>query len=121
MVKSAKRCIKTVGKSCLTYDELLTVVTEVEAVLNSRPISYVLMDDLEEPLTPSHLLTGFHVLSLPDPPIVEDPDYNESPKALTRRMRHFLITLEILEEMEGRISAGVESSIEFRIQTRTEQ
>lgn len=95
MIKSAKRCIKkTVGKSSLTYDELLTVITEVEAVLNSRPISYVSMDDLEEPLTPSHLLTGFRVLSLPDPPITEDPDYNESPNALTRRMRHFLITLE---------------------------
>lgn len=95
MVKSAKRCIKkTVGRSSLNYDELLTVVTEVEAVLNSRPISYVSMDDLEEPLTPSHLLTGFRVLSLPDPTISEDPEYNESPNELTRRMRHFLKTLE---------------------------
>lgn len=29
------------------YDELLTVVTEVEVILNSRPISYVSTEDIE--------------------------------------------------------------------------
>ena len=56
MIKSTKRCLrKTIGQASLTYDELLTVVIEVEAVLNSRPLSYILADDLDEPLTPSHL------------------------------------------------------------------
>ena len=37
MVKSAKCCLKkAVGKNCLTYDELLTLVIKVEAILNSR-------------------------------------------------------------------------------------
>ena len=40
------------------------------------------MDDLEEPLTPSHLLLGYRALSLPDPPLLDDPDYGESVKAL---------------------------------------
>ena len=36
MIKSAKRCLKkSVGRVSLTYDELLTLVTEIEAVLNS--------------------------------------------------------------------------------------
>ena len=34
------------------------VVTEVEAIVNSRPLSYILSDDLEKPLTPLHFLTG---------------------------------------------------------------
>ena len=49
-----------------SFDELLTAVTEVEAIFNSRPLSYVTSDDIDEPLTPSHLLIGQRVLSLPD-------------------------------------------------------
>lgn len=67
MIQSAKRCLmKTVGGARLTYDELLTAVTEVEQILNSRPL-YISSKDREEPLTPSHLITGFRTLNLPDP------------------------------------------------------
>lgn len=71
-------------------------MTEIEAVLNSRPLSYVSMDDLEEPLTPSHLLSGYRVLSLPDPSLHDDPDpnYGESAQDLSRRMKHLMKTLE---------------------------
>ena len=67
MIQSMKRCLKkTIGKAKLTHDELSTALTEVEAILNSRPLSYISSDDLDEPLTPSHLLTGRRILSLPD-------------------------------------------------------
>ena len=46
------------GKSKLTYEELLTVIAEVEGVLNSRPLCYVYEDSVEEVLTPSHLMIG---------------------------------------------------------------
>ena len=45
-----------IGQAVFSYDELLTAVTEVEAITNSQPISYISSNDLEEPLTPSHLL-----------------------------------------------------------------
>lgn len=49
MIKSAKRCMrKSIGRNSLTYDELLTLVTEVEAVLNSRPLTYVSSEELDE-------------------------------------------------------------------------
>ena len=87
MIRSAKRCLrKAIGRSCLTYDELLTLVIEVEAVLNSRPLGYVSSEDTEEPLTPSHLLVGYRVMSLPDTSVPDDPDY--TPEALTHRMKH---------------------------------
>jgi len=67
LVRTTKRCLrKTIGQARLTYDELSTVLVEVEAVINSRPLSYVTADDFEEPLTPSHLLIGRRILSLPD-------------------------------------------------------
>ena len=67
MVRMTKRCLKKmVGRARLTYEELNTVVIEVEAVINSRPLSYVTADDLDQPLTPAHLLTGRRLLSLPD-------------------------------------------------------
>ena len=59
LVRSVKRCLKkTIGGATLTYEELLTVVVEVEMILNCRPLSYVSGEDTEEPLTPSHLLCG---------------------------------------------------------------
>ena len=59
LIKSTKRCLKqTIGQAKLSFDELLTVTTEIEMVVNSRPLSYVSMEDLEEPLMPSHLLIG---------------------------------------------------------------
>ena len=59
LIGSMKRCLrKVIGQAKLTYDELLTAVVEAEAVINSRPLTYVSTDDLDEPLTPAHLLTG---------------------------------------------------------------
>ena len=87
LIKSAKRCLrKTLVRASLTYDELILVV-ETEAVLNSRPLSYISSDDLEEPLTPSHLLIGYRVLSLPDPSKDIDPNYQESASSFTCRMK----------------------------------
>ena len=92
LVRSTKRCLrKIVGQAKLTYDELLTAIVEVEAVLNSRPISYVSTDDIEEPLTPSHLLTGRRILSLPDHlcrSSEDDQDCNPGPEVLTKCAKH---------------------------------
>ena len=41
-------------------------MVEIEAVINSRPFLYVSAMDVEEPLTPSHLLIGRRILTLPD-------------------------------------------------------
>ena len=86
LVKLTLYLKKTLGRTSLTYDELITTITEVESVLNSRPLTYINADDLEEPLTPSHFMYGYRLLSLPDPTNTdkEDPDYDQSTEAFTK-------------------------------------
>ncbi|XP_050397872.1 uncharacterized protein LOC130014246 [Patella vulgata] len=65
MVRSTKRCLKkALGNAHLSYEELLTLLVDIEGVLNSRPLTY-LSDDCIEPLTPSHLVLGRRILSEP--------------------------------------------------------
>ncbi|XP_065182497.1 uncharacterized protein LOC135813325 [Sycon ciliatum] len=92
LIKSVKRCVKKVLRSAqITADELLTLLADVEAILNSRPLTHVSTEDVREPLTPSHLLCGRRVLSLPDM-VADDPD--EVPVSrryayLQELLRHF--------------------------------
>ena len=59
MIKSALR--KILWKSKLTYEEVETILTEIEGVLNCRPLCYVDDSDLAEPITPSHLMYGRNI------------------------------------------------------------
>lgn len=88
LIRCVKRCPKKILKNAqLTYEELLAVVVEVECVLNSRPLTFVSSGDTEEPLTPSHLVTGRRVLSMPDDIAVAEEEVSEI-KLLTRRQRY---------------------------------
>ena len=90
-MRSVKRGLKkTVGDATLTYAEILTVVVEVEMILDCRPLSYVSGEDTEEPLTLSHLLCGRRQMSLPDSNTSDTPDYDidVQPQDLSRRMQH---------------------------------
>ena len=45
---------------------MLTVLSEVEGILNSRPLTYLDSENFEEPLTPSHLFLGKRLLREPE-------------------------------------------------------
>ena len=55
------------GKTKLTFEEAATVLAQVEACLNSRPLSPMPCDDDgKEAVTPGHFLIGRALTSLPD-------------------------------------------------------
>jgi transposase InsO family protein len=76
---------KVLGRSSVTLETLQTIVTEIEAILNDRPITYVSSElNDPEPLTPAHLLYGRKMTSLIQNDVVfEDIDLSRS--ALLKR------------------------------------
>lgn len=68
-VKSTKFHLKRViGDSTLTYEEMATLLAQIEGCLNSRPISVVNTTDpgAPIPLTPAHFLIGEPIVHAPD-------------------------------------------------------
>ena len=60
LVGTVKRSLKVIiGTQTLTDEVLLTALTEVEGMINGRPLTYISSDTGDmEPLTPNHLLLG---------------------------------------------------------------
>lgn len=74
-VKSLKFHLKRViGETFLTYEEMTTLLHQVEAVLNSRPMSPLSEDPADlTALTPGHFLIGEALTSIPAPSLSEIP------------------------------------------------
>lgn len=73
-VKLVKFHLKRVmANASLTHEELYTLIKEVEAVVNSRPITQISdsPDDLQA-LTPGHFLIGRPFTQIPEPDISEE-------------------------------------------------
>ncbi|XP_078051845.1 uncharacterized protein LOC144477992, partial [Augochlora pura] len=75
-VKSFKRHLfKTVGDAVFTYEQFYTLITEIEAILNSRPIIPISSDPNDfTALTPGHFLIGESLTTLPEHDFSELPN-----------------------------------------------
>ncbi|CAK1586448.1 unnamed protein product [Parnassius mnemosyne] len=67
-IKSAKHHLRRIiNNSTLTFEEMSTVLSQIEACLNSRPLSQASGDpDDPAPLTPGHFLIGQSLVVAPD-------------------------------------------------------
>ena len=82
MIGLTKQALKknTLGRVFVTLSQLETIIVEIEAMLNDRPLTYVSPDLTDpQPLTPFHLLYGRRICSVPHPlddlEELEDPTY----------------------------------------------
>ena len=97
MVGLTKQAIKkTLRRAFVTLQQLETIVTEIEAMLNDRPLTYVSPDLSDpEPLTPSHLLFGRRICQVPHalnkPEELEDPTYVNDSAMREKINRHTMV------------------------------
>lgn len=88
MVRSVKELFrKANGRAILHYDQLQTALSDIEAVINARPLTYV-ADDEDGPrtLTPNSLLVGYPPRGGGPQPPPPEPTENSS--------HHSLITMD---------------------------
>lgn len=78
---------KSIGKASLSFEELRTMLVEIEATLNNRPLTYIYDDEegVSYPLTPSCLIYGRRIATTPNDCQFEIASIN---KSLTRRAKH---------------------------------
>ena len=97
----------------LSYDKLSTVVLDVEAILNSQPLTCLNLDDIVEPLTPSHLISGKRVLSFPIDRSIDRRSRKSSPSFQQKRQISFHKYSELLIKMKK----GLSSSVKIKTQS----
>ena len=62
LINSITRSLnRIIFRALVNYEELLTTITEIEAIMNSRPLTYI-GNEVDEILTPEHLLMGKRIL-----------------------------------------------------------
>ncbi|XP_063418336.1 uncharacterized protein LOC134700764 [Mytilus trossulus] len=100
---------KTLGRACIDLDMLHTVVTEIECTLNDRPLTYISTDEKDpEPLTPSHLMYGRRLKTLPHPSN-DHSEFKDTRKTLTcaHALKHKKTTARITTTLSDEMEEGV--------------
>ena len=87
LARSVKRCLKkTLGNARISFEEFETVLSQVEGILNSRPLTYV-HEEMSQPITPSTLCVGRRLLSSP---LSQQRDVNDNVFDDARKRERFL-------------------------------
>ncbi|XP_035204968.1 uncharacterized protein LOC118179916 [Stegodyphus dumicola] len=67
LIRSVKNLLRTLGRSSLNFEDLSTILCEVEAVMNNRPLTYISEEsDKFVPLTPSSFIQYIQEIGIPD-------------------------------------------------------
>lgn len=106
-IKSVKSHMKRVlGNTSLNYEDFITLLAQIEATLNSRPLSPLSTDPSDlTPLTPGHFIIGKPLCALPEPNYI-DTSQNRLTRYqhIQRLMQTFWKrwSLEVIPELQRR-------------------
>ena len=94
---------KVLGRHHVSLPTLETIIVEIEAILNDRPLTFVSSELGDpEPLTPAHLLHGRRITCLPHETVeldeLTDPSYREAPQVRKRA----LVQAAVLRDFQRR-------------------
>ncbi|CAG7733339.1 unnamed protein product [Allacma fusca] len=83
---------KVLGRACLDFEEMMTVLCDSEAVVNSRPLTYI-SDDIDDfiPLTPSMFLQEIREVGIPDMDSIDAETLNKRVKYRQKVRQHFRV------------------------------
>ncbi|XP_045032633.1 uncharacterized protein LOC123474486 [Daphnia magna] len=100
MVRSVKEPLrKVLGKMKVSYDQLHTILVEIEAIVNSRPLTYVSGDaQAYEVLSPQRLLTGRQPGATPEASELTTMSHNELIDLDKQRSEHALTWWRLWQE-----------------------
>lgn len=86
LVRAVKVILKKVlGRAKLKFEEMCTILTEAEAIIHSRPLTYVHNNmDEPQPLTPAHFLVGQRLNCLPTKTLTAGTNHPTVNKEMTR-------------------------------------
>ena len=101
------------GNTLFTFEELTTSLVQIEACLNSRPLSPLSSDPSDlEPLTSGHFLIGEPLTSLPD---------NNLTDININRLDRWEMVQRSVQEFWKRWAAEYVSNLQSRVKWKTRQ
>ncbi|XP_062541502.1 uncharacterized protein LOC134209540 [Armigeres subalbatus] len=107
-VRSAKKhLLKVLGENVLTFEDMNTLIVQIEGCLNSRPLTQ-LTEDPEDlvPLTPAHFFIGSSIQDLPDQDFTTIPvNRLRQWHVVQQKLQHFWRRWkrDYLSQMQGRM------------------
>lgn len=119
-VKSVKRHLRRVlADASLVYEDFCTVSVQIEACLNSRPLTPLSNDpnDLQA-LTPAHFLIGESLSTVPDPSLTHIPENRLSKfQRIQTLIQHFWKrwNTEYLSELQVRSKWRVKGDAQIKL------
>ena len=92
LIRSVKELLKKDLRNYkITFDELQTILLEIELIINNRPLTHIYTDLTELPLTPSQLVFSRNLnhSSLSESPVNVERDIYEHREKFTNIINHF--------------------------------